>query len=58
MCIAAIWSEISDFGQNSDQTAHFGQKKVRILDLSQKFWKVGQKTPIFLKKLNFDEKKN
>ena len=38
--IAAIWSENSDFGQNSDQNhgkCSFGQKKVRILDSSQKF---------------------
>ena len=38
--IAAIWSENSDFGQNSDQNhgkCLFGQKKVRILDSSQKF---------------------
>ena len=40
MCIAASWSENSDFGQNSDQNhgkCSFGQKKVRILDSSQKF---------------------
>ena len=61
--IAAIRSENSDFGQNSDQNdgkCSFGQKKVRILESSQKFRKVGQnagKTNFFLKKLNFDKKK-
>ena len=38
--VAAIWSENSDFGQNSDQNhgkCSFGQKKIRILDSSQKF---------------------
>ena len=63
--IAAIWSENSDFGQNSDQNhgkCSFGQKKVRILDSSQKFWKISQnagKNTNFFEKIKFwQEKKN
>ena len=61
--IAAIWSENSDFGQNSDQNhgkCSFGQKKVRILDSSQKFWKIGQnagKSTIFFEKIKFWQEK-
>ena len=62
LIIAAIWSENSGFGQNSDQNqgkCSFGQKKVRILDSSQKFWKVCQnaeKNTNFFEKINFDKK--
>ena len=54
--IAAIWSENSDFGQNSDQNhgkCSLGQKKVRISDRSQKFRKMLGKTPIFIEKIKF-----